>query len=536
MKLLPARGERALPLLSGALLALSYPPLRMVVAPFIGLVPLLLFIAERPGGAEGRWAATRAGLLTGVVYFGLQLYWLAVALIYYSKLAIPAYVGTVLVLAGFTGAFAWAVHYARERLGLPLALGATLFWPALEWMQGHLGDLSFPWLGLGTALAYLPRLAGAADLVGARGLTVWLAAINGMVATLVLRYRGGRPTRALVLGLAALVGAPVAYGSWRVATLDMRPVARVAVVQPDIPEDVKMDPAVALDTSMAMLTRLTLAVADSGVDLVVWPEVAVPDFVLERPGLLRAVERLSARVDAPIVVGTYGFDRDSGNGRRGVVYNSAIVVRSTGESGPRYDKQFLVPFVERVPFIDPTWLEGVVGSVQYFGGLGRGHGAPTFDVADRFRFGVMICYESIFAPLSRRYRQEGASFLVNVTNDAWYGREPWYARTTALWQHPAHLSMRAIETRTGVARAANTGISMFIDPLGRSYGRTRLFEPAVRVGTVYTTDAVTLFVRWGDWLATLATIMALAVIVAARLGLGTVAGPRRGRNGRTRGR
>ncbi len=513
MKVLPARGERALPLLAGALLALSYPPLRIVVAPFIGLVPLLVFIAERPDGEGGRWSATRAGLLTGLVYFGLQLYWLVIALIYYSMLAIPAYIGTVLVLAGFTGGFAWAVHYTRERLRLPLALGAALFWPTLEWLQGHLSDLSFPWLGLGTALAYFPRLAGAADLVGARGLTVWLAAVNGVVAMLVVRYRDGKPVRTLALGLLVLLGAPIAYGSWRVATLPMKPAARVAIVQPDIPEDLKMDRELALDTSMTMLTRLTMAVADSGVDLVAWPEVAVPDFVPYRPRLMRTVERLSARVGAPIVVGTYGLDRYGG---RDVVYNSAIVVDSTGESGPRYDKQFLVPFVERVPFIDPALLESIVGSVQYFGGLGRGRGAPTFAAASRFRFGVMICYESIFAPLARRYRRNGASFLVNVTNDAWYGRQEWYARTTALWQHPAHMSMRAIETRTGVARAANTGISMFIDPFGRSYERTPLFQPAVRVGTVYTTDAVTLFVRWGDWLASLAAILALATLIAAR--------------------
>jgi len=136
-------------------------------------------------------------------------------------------------------------------------------------------------------------------------------------------------------------------------------------------------------------------------------------------------------------------------------------------------------------------------------------------------YGVLICYESIFAPHAREFRQRGVDFLVNMTNDAWYGREPWYARTAALWQHPAHMVMRAIENRVGVARAANTGISMFVDPLGRTYEETDLFTADVRVATVYTTDVTTLFTRWGDWLATGATLAALALLVAGRFGAPT---------------
>ena len=93
----------------------------------------------------------------------------------------------------------------------------------------------------------------------------------------------------------------------------------------------------------------------------------------------------------------------------------------------------------------------------------------------------------------------GVDFLVNMTNDAWYGRESWHGRTTALWQHPAHSILRAIELRIGVARAANTGISLFVDPLGRAFERTEISVPDVRVTTVYTTDTTTLYARLGDW-------------------------------------
>jgi apolipoprotein N-acyltransferase len=148
------------------------------------------------------------------------------------------------------------------------------------------------------------------------------------------------------------------------------------------------------------------------------------------------------------------------------------------------------------------------------GGLGRGADGPLYPARDA-RFGVLICFESAFAPLARRYRREGADFLVNVTNDAWFGDEGRFQRTGALWQHPAHLVLRAIETRAGVARAANTGISMFIDPVGRVHQATPLFREDVRTGPVLTTDGSTVYVRWGDWLPTAATGVAVLLVLAA---------------------
>jgi len=108
--------------------------------------------------------------------------------------------------------------------------------------------------------------------------------------------------------------------------------------------------------------------------------------------------------------------------------------------------------------------------------------------------------------------------LLNITNDAWYGREPLYSRTTALWQHPAHMIMRAIENRVGVARAANTGISMFVDPLGRVYNTSELFEADVRIDVVRTTDEITYFTRFGDLVGNGAAFAAL-LLVGASLGM-----------------
>lgn len=506
-------GAAVLPVLSGLLLAVSFPPFPLTPVVFLGIVPLLLYIAERPAGARGRWEATRGGIITGVVYFGVQLYWMATALLRYSLLAIPAYLGAVLVLAGLAGGFAWAVHLTRDRLRLPLPVAAAVFWTSMEWVQGHLGDLAFPWLGLGTALAPVPMLAGAADLVGALGLTLWIATINGLLASALLLHRAGRPTApALLMALAVFTG-PVGYGVLRAESLRMHPAATVAVVQPNIPEDIKLGPA-ALDSSLTALTRLTRTLEGEPLDLVAWPEIALPADFLRSEALRDSVRALSAALGAPIVVGAYGVD-DAGDP---MTYNSAFLVDSRPGAGlalPRYDKQRLVPFVERVPFLDPALLTGG-GTARRFGTLERGRGRPVLGSgsSNSGSFGVLICYESIFADVSTGYRAGGSDFLVNITNDAWYGRSEWWGRTTALWQHPAHLVLRAIETRSGVARAANTGISMFVDPLGRTYQETELFEPAVRVAVVYTTDTIPLFVRWGDWVGKGAVLLGLLLLVS----------------------
>lgn len=514
--MIPAASRaRLLPLLSGALLVLCFPPFHLPALPFLALVPLLVLLDSLPAGPAGRRRAAHAGLLTGLVQFGLLLYWMPLALTRHSALAIPAWILTVLVLACFVALFAAGTHYARERGALPLFAAAAVFWTATEWLRGHMGDLSFPWLGLGVSLSGAPILAGAADLGGTTGLGFLLATVNGLMATSVLRWRALRPAawRPAVAG-AAVVALMAAYGAYRAATLELRPAATVALVQPNIPATLKVDRSEGLDSSRTALRNLTEAIEPRSVDLVVWPEVALTvvlrDF--ELAATRRDVQRMSARAGAPILLGAYearppsagraqrvpseteGYRADA----RRTLMNAALVVRGAGLEPSSYAKRRLVPFVERVPFLDPAWLAGAGVASEYFGTLGRGGAAPLLD-AGAARYGVLICYESIFPALARGYRGAGADFLVNITNDAWFEGPSWHRRTAAYWQHEAHLVLRAVEQRVGAARAANTGFSGFVDPLGRTYGRTGLYEARVVRAEVLTTAGSSLFARWGDW-------------------------------------
>jgi apolipoprotein N-acyltransferase len=184
-------------------------------------------------------------------------------------------------------------------------------------------------------------------------------------------------------------------------------------------------------------------------------------------------------------------------------FNAASVVDTSGRIGtePAYHKVYLVPIVERVPFLNPKWF----AALKYFGGFGRGNSAVPFNLSVG-RVGVLICYESIFPQQARRFRRAGADMLVNITNDAWFGRG------LAPYQHEAHLRLRAIETRAGIVRAANTGISEYIDPLGRPHGSTALFESAARIYDAETTSVRPLNVIVGDWLGSACVVLTLALI------------------------
>ncbi len=393
--------------------------------------------------------------------------------------------------------------WVRRRTNLPLWAVFPLLWTAVEWAIGHQGEVRFPWLGLGTSLTSLPVLVQWADLAGARGVTLWVVWTNVMVY-LALRRRAWRPAAAA----AAVLAAAAAYGVWRERTTVLRPVTVVAVVQPNLGFEEKRAQR-DQDAVVEQLLRLTVrAESLPGVRLVAWPEGAVDGYFIDHRDWEAWIADTVRRTRVPVLAG--GLDVQIHPNGTYDTYNAAFFFDSTGSdtSWPSYRKTYLVPIVERVPFVNPRWF----GRMKWFGGFGHGDRFPVYRFEEgRGRvggFGVLICYESAFEDLARRYRRDGADFLVNITNDAWFGR------TDAPYQHAAHLVMRAIETRVGIARAANTGISEFVDPLGFTHRRTPLEVERVEADTVYTTAGRTLYVRLGDWVGLLALVGTGALLVA----------------------
>jgi apolipoprotein N-acyltransferase len=494
-------------------LLLSYPPFPLPFLSFFAVTPAVFLVRQSIEQANPR-DAFRWGWWYGLAANALVLYWMVVALWHFTPLSALGYLATIAVLGIATGAMFWFV--TRLRLAapaIPLVVVFPVAWTMLEWLIGHLGDVSFPWLGLGTSLADAPVLVQWADLAGARGVTLWVAWCNVVIAELAMDWRGARSAVRGGVALAATIVAALGYGVWRMRTLPIRDVGVVGLIQPNEGFREKWDPAHADSVVLKLVTMSRQAIALGRPQLVLWPEAAVPDFLWRRPQWERSITTLARESHTPILVGTIYAEP----GWRGPVdpyHNATLFVDSTGEwrSRPVYAKRYLVPVTERVPFVPTRLFRAVPGLARWSGGFWPGTELPVYETAVG-RFGVLICYESAFEDLPRKYRAQGADFLVNVTNDAWFGR------TNAPYQHLSHLVLRAVETRMGVARPANSGISGFLDPLGRLYAATALDRDAVVVDRLRTSDVLTLYVRLGDWvglLVVLATLSGIAFLVRRR--------------------
>jgi len=487
----------------GLLLPLAYPPFHLFVPSFVCLVPAVWLLLD--GAADERPLRRHLvqGFWFGVLSNALVLYWMIVALWHFTPLSALGYVATVAVLGLWSAVLFALVGWVHRRTHLGVLIVFPILWTAVEWAIGHQGDVRFPWLGLGTSLTHYPMVVQIADVVGARGVTFLLALANTALA---LAWRAhARRTRAWRLAGGVVVGVALAtaYGAVRMHTLVLKPVGKVAVIQPDVGFDKKWtaDP----DAIMDGLLRLSdSAITRTRPDLAVWPEAAVPGFFIQHPDWEARIRAQAAETRTPLVVG--GLDTTPRRSGPWDYYNAAFVYDAAGRLlEPPYHKHYLVPIVERVPFVNPHWFRGL----QFFGAFAVGAPGPVYRLPIG-RFGILICYESIFEDLARRYRRLGADFLINITNDAWYGN------TSAAYQHPAHLVMRAIETRIGIVRAGNDGISEFVDPLGREHQRTVKQTRTFEAGEVLTTDARTLYVTLGDWVGMLSVASTLALLGAAR--------------------
>lgn len=508
---LPVREEALPAFASAALFLMAFPPFHLLLPTFLTLVPVSIIVARKVDAGEPVRASFRFGFWFGAMAYGMTLYWIAIALSIYTKLSFLGYIGAVLVMAPVVGATVAALHVVRRATRLPFALLLPIVWTASEVVINYMSDLAFPWLPLGLGTSRFPTLAQIADVSGVRGVSFWIAATAGLLTDAWL-FRAER--RKALVRLAAVIALAVAvtgYGRWRLGSVAMRPVAPIAIIQPNIPQEEKWQKE-NQDRIVAMLASLTRRGMQSGNPrLVVWPEVALPGYLVQNPDWADTLRALSAPTRTPILFGVLDVEFLSMPAPSGPqeyeVFNAAMTTDSTGEIAPQrpYRKEFLVPVVERVPFLDPDWFKGL----RYFGGFGRGKDQAPF----RYPFGdagILICYESIFPQLSREYRRGGAEILVNITNDAWFGQ------SIAPYQHEAHLALRAIENRIGIVRSANTGISTYVDPLGRFHDETELETSVARVYQVHTASAATLFVRLGDWVG-MGSLLATVTLVVTSL-------------------
>ncbi len=476
-----------LALLSGLMWAASFPPLPLGFLAYFMLIPLWSALEE----AKSLKQAGVVGYLWGFVATLGTLWWIyipTVAGLVALSLFLPLY-----------GALYAALHHTIARRSKDLAvLVAPVLLVAVEFVRSW-GRLGFPWMNLAYTQTGYTLFIQFAELFGSFGVSFWVVAIN-VCFYFLLRRPLPRLWWLSVFALVLLFGGAAIYGIYSLRReFDGKPLD-VALLQGNVDPYKKWTRS--FRRKNAKLYADMLRSVDGKADLCILPETATACYHRLRPSMFSPIVEAVMDIKTPTLTGTLDFDdRD-----RRKYFNSAILIMPDGSYDQRYDKIQLVPFSEQVPLQETfPWLRRLNFGGSHFT---RGESFTVFEF-DSVRFSVLICYESIFGWLGRRFRNAGAQFLVNITNDGWFGR------TSGPFQHAMFNVMRAIENRCWIARCANTGVSMFVDPYGRVVRKTGIFTKAILTGRIFATDHKTLYDRIGDvvgWAALAATPIIILLV------------------------
>ncbi len=458
---------------------------------WVALAPLCIAVARtarRPAPRGPR--PFLLGLVTGVVGFAGTVAWTSDVLAIYGGLnaALSWLLAGLLVayLSLYPALFSLALTTAVTRAGVVALAIAPVLWVATEWMRGTLFT-GFPWVLLGYSQSDTLAPLQVASVAGIYGLSGLVACASAAIALLLAPGRRDRRRMVIAAALLGLVGGSSAWGAWRVreAALMQGPTVRVGIVQGNVPQGQKWDPA-HRDDILERYLSLTREVAARGVDFVIWPESSTP-FVFERDAWHTEVMRDAVvRAGVPLV---FGSDQVVGPTE---FYNAAFVLDERGAVRGTYRKMQLVPFGEYIPVRSLLFFAQPL--VEGFSDFSAGDRLTLLPI-DANRLSVAVCYEAVFPWLSLQAVRQGSQLLTTITNDAWYGT------SAAPYQHFEQARVRAVETGRYLVRAANTGISGVVDPYGRVLVASSLFQTGTYVGEVRWLNGSTMYTRVGDSLA-----------------------------------
>ncbi len=479
---------------SALLLALPYHFGFLWPLAFFAFVPYFFSLQNKTRGQ-----AVSQSYLFGVLFFGLIGYWL-------NYVNVVGFAVLTLYLALYPALFGWYASrffYPEGGSAAPGRFKTALYlaaaWTLLEWARSWIIS-GLPWALLGYGQWKNLPFIQIADVTGVWGVSFAVMAANFLLYQF-LRHKKSAIKCFYAFGglLAALyIYGFLMIGHWSPA-VDAKPSLRVSVVQGNIPQDQKWDTKVR-NIIFEKYKRLTLMGANDASDLVVWPETAFPGFLEDEPVMAAHLRSTVRQSKTPVLVGAPTLGNLEGGGLR--FYNSVILFGPNGEEGQRYSKLHLVPFGEYVPF------EPLLGFIRHFVHIGHfspGREKTIFVVRPRApqnyvtaRFAALICYEDIFPGQPRDFVRLGADFLVNVTNDAWFGK------TSAPYQHAQGSVFRAVENRVPVVRATNTGLSCFIAPTGEVTASVEdrgqeIMVTGHKTQGLYLRKAVSVYNRFGDW-------------------------------------
>ncbi|MDP3790720.1 MAG: apolipoprotein N-acyltransferase [Candidatus Omnitrophota bacterium] len=485
-------------ILSAGLLILSFPPFNIWIFAWVSFIPLLFALED-----QKPLKSFFISYLAGFLFFLGTIYWL-IHVTLPGMLVVVAYLALYFGLFGLILSCVWQGDDNKRLILIPAS------WVALEWMRTN-ALTGFGWNLLGYSQSYNLPIIQIADITGAYGVGFLILMFNAALYIFVKNIRSAQKRHIPLVITASLLLIISGYGIFRLNNIFTGERLKVAVVQGNIPQDEKWDRRFT-DMIMSRYRDLTKEAASSEkIDLVIWPETSVPGFIQNEKELFDIVYNLSMDIAAPILVGAPRYDDKSQDDS---YYNSAFLFLKDGSVDGHYDKTHLVPFGEYVP------LKNLLSFVHRFaprpiGDCAAGKDFTVFKfllersikdegyswkLSKKVSFSCLICFEDIFPDIARRFAGKNIDFLVNITNDAWFGR------SSAAYQHAQASVFRAVENRINVLRSANTGLSCFIDQKGRVTARVMgdgkdLFVSGFKAHEIILSRTRTLYTVYGDLFA-----------------------------------
>jgi len=534
---------------SGFLYAACFPPFNLTWLCWIALTPLIAAIWFSGGESRHPWLRNLLlGYVTGLTFFWIVFSWLTTVTIlgwFVLEFYMAIYVAIWAWFCGLLrpqprrsrpGSSKWEQMLSQARTSatpppspwtkstnnLRLALLLAAAWTTLEWLRGWVFS-GFGWNGLGVALHDNWPLIQIAELTGVAGLSFLIAFVNVIILTTAYRLvveartRVMRPHFDFTFTMAAIVGVLV-FGFRATQVSPAAKTLRVTAVQSNVPQNQKFDPQFTrrIFDQFRRLSEIALR-SNPPPELLVWPESSMPGPVLEDQESYKFVTDLAADADADFLLGT--IDEDGGD-----VYNAAILLSEGGERVQMYRKVHLVPFGEFVPGRHTVPLLARIVGDQVPGDFkaGKEHTVFTLTNGD-VQVAPLICFEDTIGELARQFvvpteTSPGANLLVDVTNDGWF------QHSAGSHQHLANAIFRCIETRRPMLRAANTGVTCFINQFGRVTQELRdeigsTFTEGVLSGDIKVPSEheLTFYARHGELFAKACAVITLIAIVLTSL-------------------
>ena len=454
--------------------------------------------------------AFKLSFAAGMIFNLGIMYWMGIVVVKYGYL--PVYMGVLAVLsisaalAAYFSLFGAGVYWLK-RAGIPEFISAAPLWVIVEFAKSNLFT-GFPWENLGYSQIGNLSMIQTADLFGVYGISFLVVLVNALVYRAVEYAPRWKKCAAPLAFCTLIIVSAMLYGQWRLqdvgAAVTSRHLMKTTIIQGNIDQNIKWDEKFERES---LNTFLELSAGQPGPEpgLIIWPETTTSFFFQDMDDKHRDIVSVARSRNDYLILGSPSYETIAGRTQH---MNSAFAVSNSGVILGRYDKIHLVPFGEYMPFrsIFPFLGQLLPGMSDF----NSGNGIHPLQLGDK-KVGVLICYESIFPEISRDYKKSGAQLLVNITNDAWFGR------SSAPFQHLSMAVFRAVENRMYIARSANTGISAIIDPCGRVTAGTNLFEPAKLEGSVRFVDIKTVYSQIGDWPVPLSLAIAASALITTRI-------------------